>query len=125
MEKINFYELTYIINPVLEENQIKEVIEKYNNFLKENGATIDKVDEWGIRELAYEINNKNSGYFVNLYFEAKGDIISKLERMMGIDDNVMRDLVLKYDSKMMKHYELRKRGELPEIFPTQEEQEQG
>ena len=43
MSKKNFYELTYIINPVLEENQTKEIVDKYNTFLKENGATIDQI----------------------------------------------------------------------------------
>ena len=124
MEKKNFYELTYIINPVLEENQTKEVVEKYNDFLKENGAEIDQVDEWGIRELAYEIDNKKSGYYVNLYFEAEGDIIAMLERTMRIDDYIMRNLVIKYDSKMLRHYELKKKGELPDIFAREETEEE-
>ncbi|HKJ30975.1 MAG TPA: 30S ribosomal protein S6 [Balneolales bacterium] len=124
MDKKNFYELTYIINPVLEENQTKETVEKYNNFLKENEATIDQVDEWGIRELAYEINNKKSGYYVNVHFEANGDVIAKLERTMRIDDNIMRNLAIKFDSKMKRHYELKKKGEAPDIFAKKESEEE-
>jgi len=123
MSKKNFYELTYIINPVLEENRTKEIVDKYNTFLKENGATIDQVEEWGIRELAYEIDNKRSGYYVNLYFDGSSELIAKLERTMRIDDNIMRNLTLKYDSKMLKHYEQKKKGELPSIFEIKEEEE--
>jgi len=119
----NYYELTYIVDPVLEEDQIKEVISKINSHLEDNGAEIDEVDEWGMRKFAYEMDKKNSGYYVNAYFEASSDSIENLERTMRIDDRVMRYLTLKYDAKMLRHRELQKKNAVPSIFKQETEDE--
>lgn len=124
MDRKNFYELTYIINPVLEDDKIKATVKKYQSLIEKNGAKIDQSDEWGNRELEYEIDNKKSGYFVNLYFEAPPDSILQLEKAMRIDDDIVRFLVLKYDSKMLTHYELKKKGEAPSIFDLDKEEEE-
>lgn len=118
--KKNYYEVTYIINPVLEEAQIKEEVAKLSNVVTDNGGVFDEVNEWGIRRLAYEIDGKGSGYFVNMYFTAPSDLIAKLERAMQISDNVIRYLTLKYDNKMLRHRELQKKGEVPNIFKVEE-----
>lgn len=118
--KKNYYEVTYIINPVLEEAQIKEEVAKLSNVVTDNGGVFDEINEWGIRRLAYEIDGKGSGYFVNMYFTAPSDLIAKLERAMQISDNVIRYLTLKYDNKMLRHRELQKKGEVPSIFKVEE-----
>lgn len=120
----NYYELTYIVNPVLEEEQTKETVKKFTTFLEENGAVIDEQDEWGIQRLAYEMDGKGSGYYVNTYFTATGEIIAKLERLFQIDDNIMRYLTLKYDHKMLRHRELQKKGEVPLVFEPKPEVEE-
>lgn len=120
MANSSFYELTYIINPVLEENQTKDIVDKYKALIEENGGKIDEIDEWGIRELAYDIDGKHSGFYVNAYFTAPGDIVARLERTMKIDDNILRNLVLKYDSKMIRYRERKKNGELPSLFEVEE-----
>lgn len=119
--KKNFYELTFVINPVLEEEDIKSSVEKYISYLKENDAEIDEVDEWGMKSFAYEIDGKGSGYYVNAYFTAPGELIAKLERVFQIDDHVMRYLTIRYDNKMLKNRELRKKGKAPGIFDVPEE----
>ncbi len=119
--KSNYYELTYIITPVLENDQYAEVVAKFSDFLTANGATIDEVDEWGIKKLAYAMDKKNSGYFVNLYFTGPSDLLVKLERAMVIDDRILRFLTIKYDAKMLRHRELQKKGEVPSIFKKEEE----
>lgn len=120
----NFYELTYVVNPVLEEDQVQNEIKKVDDLLSKHKAEVDKKDEWGIQRLAYEIDGKNSGYFVNMYFEVDGKAIEELERLFRIEDNFIRHLAIKYDNKMKRHYEMKKKGELPEIFPTVEESEE-
>ncbi len=121
--KKNFYEATLIINPVLEEDQVKEVKEGFESFITKQGAEIDEVDEWGIKRLAYEIDGKNSGYYVNAYFHAPAAILSELERYFKLQENIIRHLVLKYDNKMLKHRELQKKGKLPVIFSEEPEEE--
>lgn len=119
----NYYELTYIINPVLEDDQTKEVVEKFTEFIRDNGGEIDEVDEWGIRKFAYEMDKKTSGYYVNAYFTAPGELIEKLERTLRIDDNIMRYLTLKYDAKMLRHRELQRKNAVPPVFVDEEEEE--
>jgi small subunit ribosomal protein S6 len=118
-----FYELTYIINPVLEEDQFKEAVDKVNKLIEDNDGEVVETDEWGVRKLAYEMDGKRNGYFVNLYFEAPASAIEVIERNMRISDEIMRYLTLKYDSKMLKHYELKKKGELPSIIDAVDEDE--
>ncbi len=121
--KKNFYEHTFIVNAVTDEEEIKATVNKHVDFIKENGADIDEIEEWGIKRLAYVIDGKRSGYYVNMYFHAPADLIVKFERLLQIDDNVMRYLTIKYDNKMLRHRELRKKGTLPDIFPVVEEAE--
>lgn len=120
----NFYELTYIVNPVLEDEQVKETVSKFTAILEDNGAQIEETDEWGIQRLAYDIDGKGSGYYVNAYFTAPGPAIAKLERAFQIDDNILRFITLKYDAKMLRHRELKKKGELPLVFEEKPEVEE-
>ncbi len=111
-----FYEMTYILNPVLEEEQYSELVSYVNKLIENNGGEIVEIEEWGVKKLVYEMKGKGSGYFVNLYFNAPAEAIVVVERNLRIHDNVMRYLTLKYDAKMLRHYELKKKGELPSIF---------
>ena len=120
--KKHFYELTYILNPVLDEERFSELVSKVNNWIEENGGEVVEVDEWGVKKLAYEIDKKSTGYYVNMYFEAPGEAIEVVERNMRIEDDILRYLTLKYDAKMMRHYDLRKKGELPSLYEETEEE---
>lgn len=115
--KSNYYEHTFIVNAVLDEQDIKANVEKHLGFLKENGAEIEEANEWGIQRLAYEIDGKRSGYYVNIYFTGPSDLIARFERQLQIDDNIIRYLTIKYDNKMKRHRELQKKGTVPEVFP--------
>ncbi len=112
----NYYELTYILNPVLEDDQYEAIVEKFNEIVRDNDGEIDEVDEWGIRKFEFEMDNKSSGYYVNAYFTAPGELIEKLERALRIDDHVLRYLTLKYDAKMMRHRELQRKNAVPQVF---------
>lgn len=120
----NYYELTYIINPVLEDDQYQEIIKKYTGLIEDNDGDIDEVDEWGIRKFEYEMDGKTSGFYVNAYFHAPGALIDKLERALRIDDNIMRYLTLKYDAKMLRHRELQKKNAVPNIFAYEESEDE-
>jgi small subunit ribosomal protein S6 len=120
----NYYEFTYIINPVLEDDKFKETVDKVNKLIESNDGEIDEVDEWGLRQFAYDIENKGSGYFVNTYFTAPADAIASIERQMRIDDNIMRYLTLKYDEKMLRHRELQRKNEVPDIFAFEDDDEE-
>lgn len=105
----NQYELTYIISGVLKQNEIERTVKRVNKFVDENGGDIIDVDEWGSQRLAYEIERKRTGHYVNMYFRAPGDLIPRLERALEIEDNILRYLTLRMDAKMQRHYEREKR----------------
>lgn len=122
------YELTYIINAVLNEEQTKQVVNSVTQYVTEHGGEVIEVDEWGSRRLAYPIEKKRNGYYVNMYFNAAPEIIQRLERFIEIEDNIMRYLTIKYDAKMTRYYEQRKEGKAVslhdfEVAAEEEEEE--
>lgn len=118
----NFYELTYIVKVGEDESLVRDTIDKLTRFLSDNEAQIEETDEWGVKNLAYEIDRNRTGYYVNQYFKAPGKTLVALERYLKLDENIIRFLTLKYDNKMLRHRELFKKGGLPEIFPIQIEE---
>ncbi|NGP87758.1 30S ribosomal protein S6 [Fodinibius halophilus] len=120
----SYYELTYIISPVLEDDEYEGIVEKFTQFIRDNGGEIDEVDEWGIRKFEFEMDNKSSGYYVNAYFTAPGELIEKLERALRIDDHIMRYLTLKYDAKMLRHREQQRKNEVPPVFVEEQDEEE-
>ncbi len=89
------YEIMYIIAPNLEEAANKEIIDRYNEVLTNHGAELEKVDEMGKRRLAYEINDYREGYYVLLNVKADSAAINEFNRLIKINDNVIRVLVTK------------------------------
>ena len=105
------YELTYVISGVVQQNQVDDIVRKINHLVESNDGDVLEVDEWGNQRLAYEIDRKRSGYYVNMYFKAPGTLIERLERELQINDDVLRYLTLRMDAKMKRHYEKRKERE--------------
>ena len=92
---MNSYELLYILNNDLADEMKEQVIEKLNAVVTANGGTIDNVDKWGTRRLAYPINYKNEGYYVLVNFTSSATLPDELERVMRITDSVIRFMIVK------------------------------
>jgi len=103
------YELTYVISGVVQQNQVDDIVRKVNHLIESNDGDVLEVDEWGNQRLAYEIDRKRSGYYVNMYFQAPGELVQRLEGELEINDDVLRYLTLRMDAKMQRHYEKRKK----------------
>jgi len=114
------YELTYVISGVVKQNQVDDIVRKVNHLIESNGGDVLEVDEWGNQRLAYEIDRKRSGYYVNMYFQAPGTLIERLERELEINDDVLRYLTLRMDAKMQRHYEQRKKRRAEEEAAEEE-----
>ena len=91
---MNKYESVVIINPNLEAESVKALIEKFSGLINSNG-TVNSVEELGKKRLAYEIKKLNEGYYVVVKFEAKPELITELERVYRITDEVMKFIVVK------------------------------
>lgn len=100
------YELMYIINPVLTDEQTKDIVQRVSAFMKEHSVDVVEVDEMGSRRLAYPIEKKKNGYYVLVNFRTDdGSFIATFDRAMRINDEIMRHLILRYDAKMLRHYQ--------------------
>ena len=119
----NQYELTYVISGVVKQNQVDDIVRKITQFVKDNDGEVLEVDEWGNQRLAYEIDKKRSGYYVNMYFRAPGSLVPQLERQLKINDDVLRFLTLQMDAKMQRHYEKQKGKEKRQAHSGAEEDE--
>ena len=92
---MNKYEVVYIIDPTVEDEARKTLIAKFNDLITGNGGSVDKVEEWGKRRLAYAIDYKTEGYYVLVNFQAEADLPKELERNLQISDSVIRYQVIK------------------------------
>lgn len=92
---MNKYEVVYIIDPAVEEEARKALIAKFNDLITGNGGSVDKVEEWGKRRLAYAIDYKTEGYYVLVNFQAEAELPKELERNLQISDSVIRYQVIK------------------------------
>ena len=87
------YELLYFINPSLDEEERKAVNDRVVNTIDAIGGTIDSIDEWGKRKLAYEIKDLTEGEYYLVNFQAEPDSLSELDRILRITDRVIRFMV--------------------------------
>ena len=86
------YELMYIINPNLSEEETAAVVEKFKALVEQNG-TLEEMEEMGKRKLAYEINDISEGYYVLVKFTSGPDFPAELDRVLGITDGILRSLI--------------------------------
>lgn len=105
---INQYETVFILTPVLSDLQMKEAVGKFRQVLTENGAEIINEEDWGLRKLAYPIQNKSTGFYTLLEFKASGELISKLETEYRRDERVIRFLTFKLDKHAIAYSEKRR-----------------
>ena len=86
------YELMYIINPNLSEEETAAVVEKFKALVEQKG-TLEEMEEMGKSKLAYEINYISEGYYVLVKFTSGPDIPAELDRVLGITDGILRSLI--------------------------------
>ena len=91
---MNKYESVVIINPNLEAESIKALINKFSDLINTDGKVVS-VEELGNKKLAYEIKKQKEGYYVIFKFEANPALISELERNYRITDAVLKHIVIK------------------------------
>ena len=96
MELINKYEPVFVLNPELSEDATKALVEKFTGLIAQNG-TIEKIDVWGKRKLAYLIDDYTEGYYVVVNFASAPAFPAELCRIYNITDGVLRSIVVRTD----------------------------
>ena len=94
---MNKYESVIIIDPTLEEAEIKDVITKFTDLINNDGK-VENVEERGVTKLAYDVKKHSEGYYVVFTFEANPEHISELERIYRITDSVLKFLTVRKDA---------------------------
>ncbi len=105
---MNHYETVFILNPVLSEDQIKETVKKYEDFLVSRGAKMISKEDWGLKKLAYPIQNKKSGFYHLFEYIVDGEAIGPLEIEFRRDERFMRYLTVKLDKHAVAWAERRR-----------------
>ncbi|TBW29026.1 30S ribosomal protein S6 [Gramella sp. KN1008] len=106
---MNNYETVFILNPVLSDEQIKETVKKYEDFLVSKGAEMVAKEDWGLRKLAYPIQHKKSGFYHLFEFKAPGEVIEPLELEFRREERMMRYLTVKLDKHAIAWAEKRRK----------------
>ena len=89
------YELMVILDPEIDERTVAPSLDKFLNVVRNDGGSIENVDIWGRRRLAYEINKKSEGIYAVVNFTAKADTTVELDRQLKLSEAVMRTKVLR------------------------------
>ena len=95
---INSYETLFVVNCNGGEEAVKATVDKFTKLVAENG-TIESVNEWGKRRLAYPIDDIPEGYYVVVNFKSETSFPAELERLFNIDETIMRSVIVKIDPK--------------------------
>ena len=89
------YEMLYLLNNDATDEAKNAEIEKYENVVTSMNGAVVSTDKWGTKKLAYPIKFKNEAYYVLMTFEADGQVVNELDRVAGIDSEVLRRMITK------------------------------
>lgn len=93
------YEVMIILDPDLEERTVAPSLDTYLNVVRQDGGSVDEVDVWGKRRLAYEINKKNEGIYAVVQLQAEPATVKELDRQLTLNESVVRTKVTRPDVK--------------------------
>ncbi|MEN9521968.1 MAG: hypothetical protein RL065_345 [Bacteroidota bacterium] len=105
------YETVVILSPLLSEDELKSTINGYTKWLKKKKAELVHQENWGLKQLAYPIDNKHSGYYLVLEYKADNTIVSELEvELVRDNDRVLRFLTVLLDKYALQYNENKRAG---------------
>ena len=122
------YETVFIATPVLSEAQMKEAVAKYVNLIKSNGGEIVYEEDWGLKQLAYPIQHKTSGFYYLIEFKANPQFINTLEVQYHRDERIIRYITVALDKHAVAYAEHRRqmraaKAAAPAVEPKAAEEE--
>lgn len=93
------YELMVILDPNLEERTVQPSLDTYLNVVRKDGGTVDNVDVWGRRRLAYEIDKNAEGIYAVVSLQAEPATVKELDRQLTLNESVLRTKVIRPDAR--------------------------
>ena len=92
------YEVMVILDPSLEERTVQPSLDKYLNDIRKDGGSVENVDVWGRRRLAYEIKKNAEGIYAVIQLTAEPDTVKEFDRQLGLNESVLRTKVMRPDA---------------------------
>ena len=122
---IKQYETVFIATPVLSDTQMKEAVAKYVDLIQNNGGEIVYQEDWGLKQLAYPIQHKTSGFYYLIEFKADPQFVATLETQYHRDERIIRFLTVALDKNAVAYAEHRRakkaaKAEEPKAEPAVE-----
>ena len=105
---IKQYETVFIATPVLSESQMKEAVAKYVGLIKDNGGEVVYEEDWGLKQLAYPIQHKTSGFYYLIEVKADSQFVATLETQYHRDERIIRFLTVALDKDAVAYAEHRR-----------------
>ncbi|MEY9952140.1 30S ribosomal protein S6 [Leifsonia sp. EB34] len=105
------YELMVILDPEIDERTVAPSLDKFLNVVRNDGGSVDNIDIWGRRRLAYEINKKSEGIYAVVQLTATGDTTKELDRQLKLSEAVMRTKVLRAEEAIAQVAAAQKRAD--------------
>ena len=105
---IKQYETVFIATPVLSDSQMKEAVAKYTDLIKKNGGEVVYEEDWGLKQLAYPIDHKTSGFYYLIEFKADPQFVATLETQYHRDERIIRFLTVALDKHAVAYAEHRR-----------------
>ena len=102
------YETVFIATPVLSDTQMKEAVAKYTQLIRDNGGEIVYEEDWGLKQLAYSIQHKTSGFYYLIEFKAEPEFVATLETQYRRDERILRYLTVALDKNAAAYAEKRR-----------------
>lgn len=106
--KKNVYDSTVLINAALDDSQIESIITRIKDFIASNTCELREFENWGRKRLAYMVNKSKIGYYAVFRFDAPSNLISKLDRLYTLDENIYRFLTIKLSKEALEQIEKNK-----------------
>ena len=105
---IKQYETVFIATPVLSDSQMKEAVAKYVDLIKENNGEVVYEEDWGLKQLAYPIQHKTSGFYYLIEFKADPQFVATLETQYHRDERILRFLTVAMDKNAVAYAQHRR-----------------
>ena len=105
---VNQYETVFIATPVLSDTQMKEAVAKYTKLIADNGGEVVYEEDWGLKQLAYPIQHKTSGFYYLIQFKADPQFVNVLETQYHRDERIIRFLTVALDKDSIAYAEHRR-----------------
>jgi small subunit ribosomal protein S6 len=108
---MRIYEELFIVRPDITEEESDAIVEQVKSVITNAQGTVDKVEKWGVRKLAYRVEKRSEGYYILVQFTATAPTVHEVERRLRVNDNVIKFITVRIDEKLKKIEKRKKQRE--------------